>query len=143
MGQAIEVTRIDRSAGELRQEASRCGNGRVACRILAIAHVLDGASRSEAAAACGMDRQSARLGASLQRGWHFRFIRCAAQRPTCGAIAWPITGLEAAGSRWAEVAQGSNAFGVGMATGGQTRSVTVWSAGAVLISALKLRYVTR
>jgi transposase len=60
MGQAISVTRRDRSAGELRQQASRCGNSRIACRILAIAHVLDGASRAEAAAACGMDRQTLR-----------------------------------------------------------------------------------
>jgi transposase len=60
MGQAIEITRRDRSAEELRKEALRCGDGRMACRILAIAHVLDGASRAEAAEACGMDRQTLR-----------------------------------------------------------------------------------
>ena len=60
MAQAIEITRLGRAAGELRREASRCGNSRIACRILAIAHVLDGASRTEAAAACGMDRQTLR-----------------------------------------------------------------------------------
>jgi transposase len=32
----------------------------VTCRILAIAHVLDGVSRTEAAEACGMDRQTLR-----------------------------------------------------------------------------------
>ena len=60
MGQAVRITRLEHSAGELRQAASRCGNGRIACRILAIAHVLDGVSRAEAAAACGMDRQTLR-----------------------------------------------------------------------------------
>ena len=61
MGAAVMITRLDRSAAELRREASRCGDGRVACRMLAIAHVIDGASRAEAAQACGMDRQTLRL----------------------------------------------------------------------------------
>ncbi len=39
---------------------ARVAAGAVACRILAIAHVLDGASRAEAAALCGMDRQTLR-----------------------------------------------------------------------------------
>ncbi len=60
MGVAVLVTRLDRSPAELRREASRCDNGRVACRILAIAHVIDGASRADAARACGMDRQTLR-----------------------------------------------------------------------------------
>jgi transposase len=60
VGQAIEITRLDLSAASLRQEATRCGEGRVACRILAIAHVLDGLSRTAAARACGMDRQTLR-----------------------------------------------------------------------------------
>lgn len=60
MGRAVGVTRLELSAGELRQRAWRCGDGRVACRVLAIAHVLEGASRAEAASACGMDRQTLR-----------------------------------------------------------------------------------
>ncbi len=60
MGRGIEVRRLELSATELRQRASRCGEGRVACRVLAIAHVLEGASRAEAASACGMDRQTLR-----------------------------------------------------------------------------------
>lgn len=60
MGPAVGITRLDRSAVELRREASRCEDGRVACRMLAIAHVLDGASRTEAAQSCGMDRQRLR-----------------------------------------------------------------------------------
>lgn len=60
MGVKIEVTRLELSARELRQRAWRCGDGRVACRVLAIAEVLEGASRTEAASACGMDRQTLR-----------------------------------------------------------------------------------
>src|ERR1039457_2753080 len=60
MAHAIEVMRQDRSSAELRQDAKRCDDGRVACRILAIAHVLDGMSRTDAARSCGMDRQTLR-----------------------------------------------------------------------------------
>ena len=60
MAHAIEVTRRDRSSAALRREATRCDDGRVACRILAIAHVLDGMSRTDAARCCGMDRQTLR-----------------------------------------------------------------------------------
>jgi len=60
MGRGIEVTRLELSAMELRHRASRCGEGRVACRVLAVAYVLEGASRAEAASACGMDRQTLR-----------------------------------------------------------------------------------
>lgn len=60
MGAAVEVTRLELSASELRREASRCNDGRVACRLLSIAHVLDGVSRTDAAQACGMDRQTLR-----------------------------------------------------------------------------------
>ena len=59
MSMAVAVTRRDRSASDLRTLA-RSEAGAVACRILAIAHVLDGASRAEAAALCGMDRQTLR-----------------------------------------------------------------------------------
>ena len=60
VGQAIEITRLDLSAAALRQEAIGCEEGRIACRILAIAHVLDGLSRRDAARACGMERQTLR-----------------------------------------------------------------------------------
>jgi transposase len=59
MGVAIGLTRLDYSPAELRSLA-RNEAGAVACRILAIAHVLDGASRADAAASCGMDRQTLR-----------------------------------------------------------------------------------
>lgn len=54
------MTRQDLTAAALRQHAGRCRDGRVACRALAMAHILDGATRAEAAAACGMDRQTLR-----------------------------------------------------------------------------------
>ena len=60
MARGIEVTRLDLSARELREHAGRSDSGRVACRSLAIALVLEGASRSAAAQACGMDRQTLR-----------------------------------------------------------------------------------
>lgn len=44
MGRGIEVTRLELSARELRRRASRCPEGRVARRVLAIAHVLEGMS---------------------------------------------------------------------------------------------------
>ena len=60
MGCKIEVTRLELSAQKLRRLASRSPDGRVACRILAIAHVLEGSSRAAAASASGMDRQTLR-----------------------------------------------------------------------------------
>jgi transposase len=60
MGQGIEVTRLDLTSNDLRHEATRSDNGRIACRILAIAQILDGKSREEAATSCGMDRQTLR-----------------------------------------------------------------------------------
>ncbi len=60
MALGIELTRLDVPAWSLRQQAMRCGEGRVACRMLAIAQVLEGVSRSAAAEACGMDRQTLR-----------------------------------------------------------------------------------
>ena len=60
MGRAVVMTRQDLTAAALRRHAGRCRDGRVACRALAMAHILDGATRAEAAAACGMDRQTLR-----------------------------------------------------------------------------------
>ena len=60
MGRAVAITRIDLTAAELRWAAQRSRDGRHSCRLLAIAMVLEGASRAEAAAAGGMDRQTLR-----------------------------------------------------------------------------------
>ncbi len=56
----IAITRTDMSAADLRAAARLSANARQALRILAIAMVLDGFSREEAARLCGMDRQSLR-----------------------------------------------------------------------------------
>ena len=48
------------SAADLRVLARRETRPRVAPRLYAIAHVLDGVSRAEAARLCGMDRQALR-----------------------------------------------------------------------------------
>jgi transposase len=60
VGAKIEVIRLELSAAKLRRLAARSPDGRLACRILAIALVLEGWSRAEAATACGMDRQTLR-----------------------------------------------------------------------------------
>ncbi|KAA5608624.1 IS630 family transposase [Rhodovastum atsumiense] len=60
MGRAVTITRREFDAADLRREASRTRDGRVSCRLLALAMVLEGASRAEAAAAGGMDRQTLR-----------------------------------------------------------------------------------
>jgi len=49
MGSAIPITRLDRTASGLRSFASKCGDGAQVRRLLAIALVLDGHSRAEAA----------------------------------------------------------------------------------------------
>ena len=56
----IAITRTDMSVADLRAAARLSANARQASRILAIAMVLDGFSREEAARLCGMDRQSLR-----------------------------------------------------------------------------------
>jgi len=65
MGQPIAV-RIDYTADQLRRLARRTKDVAQARRLLAIAAVLDGASRAEAAQTGGMDRQTL-------RDWVIRF----------------------------------------------------------------------
>ena len=65
MGQAIAV-RTDYRATELRLLAKQAKDAAQARRLLAIAAVLDGSSRTEAATNAGMDRQTL-------RDWVIRF----------------------------------------------------------------------
>ena len=65
MGRAIAV-RTDYTEREVRRIAQRIKNAAQARRLLAIAAVLDGASREEAAKIGGMDRQTL-------RDWVIRF----------------------------------------------------------------------
>lgn len=57
---ALAITRSDLSAEDLRREARRTKDPDQARRLLAIALVLEGASRTEAARSAGMDRQTLR-----------------------------------------------------------------------------------
>ena len=56
----IAITRHEPGAGDLRREAARCRDARAARRMLALALVLEGSSREDAARAAGMDRQTLR-----------------------------------------------------------------------------------
>jgi transposase len=56
----VAITRLDLSAADLRQAAARTQTAKVARRMLAIALVLEGCSRAEAAQSCAMDRQTLR-----------------------------------------------------------------------------------
>ena len=57
---AIAISRNEHSASELRMAASQTRDGATARRILALALVMEGSSRSAAARSCGMDRQTLR-----------------------------------------------------------------------------------
>src|SRR4028118_1313049 len=59
-GRAVEITRTELSAAELRRAAARSRDADAARRRLALALVLEGKSRKEAAESCGMDRQTLR-----------------------------------------------------------------------------------
>jgi len=57
---AVAITRQDVSVGDLRPEAGRTRDAKAARRMLAIACVMEGQSREDAAECCGMDRQTLR-----------------------------------------------------------------------------------
>jgi transposase len=57
---AVAITRRDLSAEELRREAARGRDASATRRMLAMALVLEGHSREDAAEMCGMDRQTLR-----------------------------------------------------------------------------------
>src|SRR5260370_9750513 len=57
---ALAITRTELSAEELRGQARRAQDGDQACRLVALALVLEGASRTAAARAGGMDRPTLR-----------------------------------------------------------------------------------
>ena len=60
MSAAVKVTRKDHSSAELRALATRSRNPDQARRLLALAIVLEGRSREDAARNAGMDRQTLR-----------------------------------------------------------------------------------
>ncbi len=57
---AVEITRTDLSSADLRREAARVKDAKASLRMLALAFVLDGRSRTEASESCGLDRQTLR-----------------------------------------------------------------------------------
>jgi transposase len=57
MAVAVAITRSEATASALRDAAKRTDDADAARRMLALALVLEGKSRSEAATSCGMDRQ--------------------------------------------------------------------------------------
>ena len=57
---ALAITRTELTAEELRSHARRSQDGDQACRLVALALVLEGATRTAAARAGGMDRQTLR-----------------------------------------------------------------------------------
>src|SRR5450631_2127034 len=60
MGQPLAITNLEHSSAGLRDLAAKARDGRIVRRLLALALVLDGKSRTEAAEQCGMDRQTLR-----------------------------------------------------------------------------------
>ena len=58
MGAALGLTRTDHTSGELRALSSKCPDSAQVRRLLALALVIDGRPRGEAAAVAGMDRQT-------------------------------------------------------------------------------------
>jgi transposase len=60
MTAAVKITRLDATASDLRGLAARSRDSAQCRRLLAIAMVLEGSSREEAARQSGMDRQSLR-----------------------------------------------------------------------------------
>jgi transposase len=58
MGTAVRVTRVDFTAVDLRAASARCTDGAQVRRMLALALVLEGRPRTEAASLNGMDRQT-------------------------------------------------------------------------------------
>jgi transposase len=60
MAAAVAITRDEHSAADLRREATRTQDADAARRMLALALVKEGWSRTAAARACGMDRQTLR-----------------------------------------------------------------------------------
>jgi len=63
---AVEITRRELSAADLRRAAARAKDAKASRRMLALAFVLDGRSRTEAAESCGMERQTL-------RDWVYRY----------------------------------------------------------------------
>ena len=96
---AVAITRTELSAADLRREAARTRDANASRRMLAIALVLEGRPRGEAAAQCGMDRQTL-------RDWVHRYsaegLAGLANRRAPGPAPRLSAAQEAAVDRWVE-----------------------------------------
>ena len=96
MGSALAI-RDDVPAAELRRLARLEDDGRVACRLLALANALEGMSRAGAAEQAGMDRQTL-------RDWVLRFNQAGVEglcdRPRRGRPSFLTEGQLATFKAW-------------------------------------------
>lgn len=96
---AVEIVRRELSSAALRQAAARSRDANAARRMLAIALVLDGQSREDAAKACGMERQAL-------RDWVHRYnaegLAGLANRRAPGPVPRLSAEQEASVDRWVE-----------------------------------------
>ena len=90
----IGITRRDHTAEQLRAEAARCREGRVARRLLALALVLEGLPRWKAAEMCGMDRH-VWTAPGVQGGLAQEWLRVA-----CAHVSGLLTRLHDRWPRW-------------------------------------------
>ena len=60
MGRALAIERTEHGSGDLRALAAKCTDGAQVRRLLALAMVMEGVPRAEAARCNGMDRQTLR-----------------------------------------------------------------------------------
>jgi transposase len=96
----VKITRLDHSSAELRQQAAQHADSKVTRRLLAIALILEGDSRADAARSCGMDRQTL-------RDWVIRYnekgIDGLCDQPHGGGTGSKLTEAEkAALAKWVE-----------------------------------------
>jgi transposase len=96
---AVAITRAELDAAGRRRAAARSRDAAAARRMLALALVMDGASRAEAARLCGMDRQTL-------RDWAHRYnaegLAGLHDRPQPGPKPKLTAGQEAEVSRWVD-----------------------------------------
>ena len=92
MSSAVKLSRADHTAADLRGLAARTRDVAQSRRLLAIAMVLEGCSRLDAARQAGMDRQTL-------RDWVHRYNEAGVD----GLISKPLPGPEPklSGKRWA------------------------------------------
>ena len=87
MSAPVGITRTDHTSGELRALSGRCSDGAQVRRMLALALVLDGRPRTEAAELNGMDRQTL-------RDWVHRYNAEGVEGLKSRRVAGPVAGFE-------------------------------------------------